>query len=96
MAAFTEELLNGKLHFLCSAVLVVSIHGTKGLSATISKIVEMKSSSKATKTIEINMSSNTKGMSIYDVKIENLHYTFGFDTELHKIDRKELLMLYNP
>ena len=44
----------------------------------------------------MKITSNTKAMNIYDVKIENLHYTFGFDTESHKIDRQELLMLYNP
>ena len=41
------------------------------------------------------MSLTTKIIQIYDLKIENLHCTFGFDTELHKIDRKELLMLPN-
>ena len=91
-----------KLHFLCSAVSVVSSDGTKGkafldtgtgrsyISPTIPQIVEMKSFSKATKSIEIKMSSNTKAMNIYDVKIENLHYTLGFDTESHKIEKNFL------
>ena len=41
------------------------------------------------------MSSNTKITEIYDLKIENLHRIFGFDFELHKIDRKEFLLLPN-
>ena len=52
----------------------------------------MKPSRKETKTIGMMMSSTTKIMQIHDLKIENLHCTFGFDTELHKIDRKELLV----
>lgn len=70
--------------------------GSSYASASLLKLLKKTAIRKETKTIEMMMNSTTKKIEVFKVKIENIKKNVAFETELCKVERKELLTLPNP
>ena len=70
--------------------------GSSYVSAGLMNVLKKKPIRKETKHIEMMMNSTTKNIEVFKVQIENVHRDVSFETELCKVERRELLKLPNP
>ena len=70
--------------------------GSSYVSAGLMNILRKKPTRKETKHIEMMMNSTTKNIKIFEVQIEIVHRDVPFETELYKVERRDLLKLPNP
>ena len=70
--------------------------GSSYVSAGLMYILRKKPTRKETKHIEMMMNSTTKNIKIFKVQIEIVHRDVSFETELYKVERRDLLKLPNP
>ena len=70
--------------------------GSLYVSAGLMNVLRKKPIRKETKHIEMMMNSTTKNIEVLEVQIENIHRDISFETELCKVERRELLKLPKP
>ena len=70
--------------------------GSSYVSAALINVLKKNPIRKETKHIEMMMNSTNKSIEVFKVQIENVHLDVSFETELCKVERRELLKLPNP
>ena len=65
--------------------------GSSYISGGLMNVLRKKPIRKETKHKEMMMNSTTKNIEVFKVQIENVHRDVSFDTELCKVERRELL-----
>ena len=70
--------------------------GNSYVSADLMSVLRKKPIRKETKHIEMMMNSTTKNIEVFKLQIENVHRDVSIETQLCKVERRELLKLPNP
>ena len=66
------------------------------MSGELLKHVRKEPSRRETKTVDMMLKSITRNIEIFELKIENLEGSFGFEIEASKVVKDKLLSLPNP
>ena len=79
----------------CHALIDTGV-GTSYASNTLIDHINKKPIQTETKKIKTLMSTNTRKIKIYSVKIQDVDCKFSFEIELNRLEKKVLLELPNP